>query len=580
MKKFILFTLLCTSNLLANELKDIDLKNKFISVLKDVEIEKLLEGSTEVQDCLNKNKFTKTSGATPASDAKAREAETCFKEKLKNKSEKELKELSAKLGLKSFGLVPSDNVQDISEYLGDKMWEAMTNVNRKDNRNKEMLKFKNRKLIDQKVFFQLYTTQLGKNALFEISRFCFQNLRKENEPQQGDNFVTYWADVMNGANLTVLDTGDLKWGSFSDSTSKEKIYKDIFNGIGTGFNPEKLGKFHTFCMNQIKDLCKKFENETNKKDNPNGANACLTKAKLQEIRHALSNTELILEQFNKDFSDGTVVVLDKVDGKPQKPQWYDHGKEDDRKSIDNLTNVTSMDILEGGKKEQQQKLQEKCTTEPGASDCEGFLVVDDSGIKAEHTLDMEMRLKKEVEQARIRQLKTKGQQEMKDYLTENGYFDLLEQWEKGELNNDNIEAAMEKIFEAKREAALKAIRNKISKRQITEEEAESSKPEGVQKMKQENAKEALEERARIAQVLLFNNIIVSRLELKKKGTGEDAGRNIGGLKKEMEELDKVAGSIDPELFQNLKNSVKEEKSGIKSDTIVGLEIIDSILGKK
>src|SRR5690606_369790 len=108
---------------------------------------------------------------------KAKAAVDCFREKLKDKDPKEIQKLAQNLQLESYGLVQGKNVQSIQEYLSNRMYEKLTGVNleEKDLQKRiESMSFKNRKMVDQKVFFDLYRTQLGKNALYEISRFCFE----------------------------------------------------------------------------------------------------------------------------------------------------------------------------------------------------------------------------------------------------------------------------------------------------------------------------------------------------------------------------------------------------------------------
>ena len=563
-------------------LTDKELSNKFVSVLKDVEVENLLAGSTEFNECRKKNEFDPKVSAAER-EKKAKSAEECFKEKLSRKNTKDLQELSNNLGLQSYGLVQSNNVKAISSYLGDKMYKAMTGIDRKDKENKDMLKFENRKLIDQKVFIQLYTTQLGKSALFEISRFCFENLRLKNAPADSDkDFVKYWGKVLANPNATVevVDTGSGGFGEITNTTDEGAIYKDIFKGISAdaNFNVDQLGGFFDFCSGKIRPLCDEFEKapkESSDDKMPVGANACLTKEKLQNIRKAISSSELVKEQFEKDLSGGFAVSLDNG----LKAKFYDRGKSDESKSLDNLTNVASIDMLKGGTTEGQEDMAAKCAKEPERKDCEGYLVVDDSRQKVEHAADMDLRMKKEMEKARVREIKKDNGKGLEEYLTDNGYFDLLEKW-----NNDknlNIEEEIDKIFEAKRIATLGAIQNKLGKRQVSEDEI-TKKGLDKKELTEVNVKEAQEERARLAQVVLFNNIITSHLKLvKKEGDTEvEVGRNVNAWKKEQQGLEN-AKQIDQELFAGIKNSIKPDEGGggAKDNSIVGIGMLDSILGK-
>lgn len=556
---------------------DEDLNKKLITVIKEVQVEGILGKSTEFNECAKKNEFDPKLEKEER-EARAKAAEECFKEKLANKEGKELQELSQKLGLQSYGLVQSNNVKEISQYLGDKMYKAMTGIDRKDLKNKEMLKFENRKLINQKVFIQLYTTQLAKNALFEISRYCFENLRLEGQEEVVDkDFVSYWEKVLAGGKPIekVVDTGSGGFGKVSNTSSEGDIYKDIFQGISRNpdFNVDQFSKFFQFCTEQIGELCKVYEkapvpsNSSPGNRMQVGANSCLTKSRLQEIRKAITNSEKIQEQFKKDLSGGFALQLDK--GK--KAKYFDPSK-DEANSIDNLTNFSSVDMLKGKKNESDM---ENCEKNVEVPECDGYLAVGDTRLKAEHAADMDLRLKKEMEKARVREIKEKNDQGMEEYLTENGYFDLLKEWEANK--SLDMEKEIEKIFEAKRLATLGAIKNKLGRRQISEDELKS---EGLDQneLKKENMQASKEERARLAQVVLFNNIITSHLDLLNT-QGEKVGRNVNAWKKEQEGLEN-AKEIDPSLFAGIKNSIDTSGgSGVKDSTIVGIGMLDSILGK-
>lgn len=586
MKRLILSLTLISLSPLAQSQPEIgsdeDLNKKMVTVIKEVQVEGIIGKSTEFNECVEKNKFEPKLDETERK-ARALAAEKCFTEKLAKKKGDELKKLSQKLGLQSYGLVQSNNVKEISQYLGDKMYKAMTGIDRKDLKNKEMLKFKNRKLINQKVFIELYSTQLAKNALFEISRYCFENLRIENqEDVSTKDFVTYWKDVLAGGKPSenVVDTGSGGFGQVTNTSSEGDIYKDIFKGISSNpnFQVEQFSTFFEFCTNQISKLCSTFENPktpdapNNGKDNKMqvGANSCLTKSRLQEIRKAIANSDKIRTQFDKELTGGPSLKVDE----PEDMAEFFKPSKDEVNSIDNLTNFSSVDMLKGKKND---SVLERCEKKAELPECDGYLAVGDTRLKAEHAVDMDLRLKKEMEKARVREIKEDGDKGMKEYLTENGYFELLKKWESNEANLD-IEKEIEKIFEAKRKATLGAIKSKLGRRQISEDEM---KEKGLdqKKLQKENIQASKEERARLAQVVLFNNIITSHLDLLDT-KGEKVGRNVNPWKKEQQGLES-AKEIDPSLFAGIKNSIDTSgDNGTKGNNIVGITILDTILGKE
>jgi hypothetical protein len=586
MKRLILsLSLLSLSSWAAEIGSDEDLNKKLITVIKEVQVESILGKSTEFNECVKDNEYNPKLSETER-EAEAKKAEDCFKKKLAGKKGKELQELSQKLGLQSYGLVQSNNVKEISQYLGDKMYKAMTGIDRKDLKNKEMLKFKNRKLINQKVFIELYSTQLAKNALFEISRYCFENLRLKKGVADVDitekEFVTYWGAVLAGEEPEVVDTGSGGFGKITNTSSEGDIYKDIFKSISNNpnFQVDQFSTFFDFCSKQINKLCTEFEKSTaNDTSSPNdsnpsnkmqvGANSCLTKSRLQQIRKAIANSDKIKEQFDEKLSGGPTLRVDKPEGMAK----FFNPSKDEANSIDNLTNFSSVDMLKGEKKN---SVMENCEKNAEHPDCDGYLAVGDTRLKAEHAADMDLRLKKEMEKARVREIKDMNNQGMEEYLTENGYFDLLEKWNKNEPLD--MEAEIEKIFEAKRLATLGAIKSKLGRRQISEDELKSDSLD-EKTLKKENIQASKEERARLAQVVLFNNIITSHLTLRDT-KGEEVGRNVNPWKKEQQGLED-AKEIDSSLFAGIKNSIDtSEGSGTKGNNIVGLTMLDNILGKK
>ena len=180
MKKLIFLPLFASISALAAspEIPTPEDAKQIVSTIKDIEVTKLLKETKEFEKCREKYSYKKNSSEIDR-NKELQDAVTCFKKELGNISDpKKLQELSESLNLQTYGLVKSNNAKEIQKYLTDKMIESLTGVNpnEKDQQKlKESLKFGKKKVIDQSLFIKMYKTQLGKNALFEISRFCFQN---------------------------------------------------------------------------------------------------------------------------------------------------------------------------------------------------------------------------------------------------------------------------------------------------------------------------------------------------------------------------------------------------------------------
>ncbi len=600
MKKLILLSLLVSPTLYANEIMDGSEGRQIVSQIKDIQVTDMLQKTGEFSDCRQKDPYKETDSESIRTK-NLNAAEKCFRDKLAKETNKDkLKELSESLNLQQYGLVQSQNLKDIQNYLADKMYESMTGVNRKEADKKKLIdsmKFGKKKNIDQKTFIEMYKTQLGKNALYEVSRFCFEKLRftaSTVDKKTPISFSDYWRDHIDKVDPTkpelVNDSGEPTFGNYSEPSDKTKIYKDIFEGI-QGSDPSKaiddtkMGPFFLACGKLITKLCDDFSKTrevgdgktTSLTDAPTvtpGGAACLAKSRIQEYKLALQNAEKMETYFVEQMSSSPKSLGLALSGQPIK--IFGQGG-DSEPSIDDLTNNTASSIIEGNYNKDQAALDklDECAKSPELSKCEGVVSVGDSLGKAKHNIELEMTLKRDVEMARVRELVAGDKKDMKQYLEDGGYFDILKEWEDGKLTNDKLVEMIGQNFEAKKQATLEEINKKLGSRQAKDEASLKAKTDLG-----DVVKETKEERARLAQVVLFNNIITSSLSLKKKdasGNLSDAGRNVNAWKKEEQDLQ---GKIDQSYFANIKKTTDGAQGIGKDSKISGFEILDELLGKK
>lgn len=584
MKKLIFALLLVPLPLLAEDVQEVkeeiltdqELSKKFVSTVKDAEVEGKLEKSTEFKSCAEKAKFEPSDDDT-ARKQKAQKAEDCFAEELgkKGKSDpKALQKLSDSLGLEAYGLVPSKDDKALRDYLANKIYKSLTGIDKAAQADKQ--KFEGKQLIDQKDFIELYNNHVAKSVMFEISRFCFENLRDINSPNK-DSFADHWEKFLNGEDLqeaNVKDDGEGGFGKtkFEVGVDKEKSYAEMFNGIGKVGNPDRLGEFFSQCAKMILPLCKKFRDVTAaNKSNPTtpntstiGANACLTQDRLQKGRTALSHAKKIKEQFEKDLSGGTTVTLDKN----MKAKFFQSTAEN---SYDTISSVTSFDLLEGGKtKGKEDKLLETCGDTPEVDECKGYIVVDDSKDKAQHGLELQLRAKKQIEIAKIKAMDAKS---LDEYLEENGYLELKEKLKSS--TPEIIAEEIGKIYDAKKDALIASMNAKLGSRQMSKSEYDDK--EDKKQLMEDNIKDVATERARIAQVVLFNNIMTGYLKAENKTTGKES-RYGSSWKTEQKALEGEA-QIGEKYFANYKDSFKDEGSSSQNGTgIEDLGFLDFFLG--
>lgn len=608
MKKHILSLILFSYSALAEvqEINDKNITQKFLTVVKDGEVEKMLAGSREFSDCKKDYEFKATDGDSEKNE-KLRLATECFKKKIGNTKGDALNKMADELKLESHGLIKSKNVQEITNYLSSKMTKALTgrDPNEKDPKKiLESMKWKNHKSVDQKVFIDLYTNQLVKNALYEVSRFCFENLRI-NTPATGTlptNFSDQWAlmQVEVEADGTpkiasINDTGVPSYfdvNKVQDINNKKDVYASLVSGLTAGAKPingDDYKNYFNYCQKSIPLLCNEFKQKSTAVQNSsankitstssgtmsNGANACLTMERLQNIKVLMANTAKVAKQFDERGENKGSFAIQMLENS----KVYQRGKGEGEESLDEITSFSSTDMLESNKENELDDLYQKCKTNPGQDkECDEYLVTKDESLdKAIFVTEANMNLKRELEMARVKELATKKVDDLKKYLEDNGHYDLLNKLNDNSMLPAEMEAEIGKIYDARKVAEIESLKLKVGKRQISEAEEKKADPNAINEMKLNNIKDSKEERARMAQVMMFNNIITSQLNL-VDSSGKEVGRNLSGWNKELKGFD--SNKVDTTLFTGIQDDA--EKNGNKMDdtSIAGGGIIDMILGKK
>ncbi len=605
MKKHILSLILFSYSALAEvqEINDKNITQKFLTVVKDGEVEKMLAGSSEFSDCKKDYEFISTDDG-PKKTKKLQDATDCFKKKIANTKGEALYKMADELKLESHGLIKSKNVQEITNYLSSKMTKALTgrDPNEKDPKKiLESMKWKNHKSVDQKVFIDLYTNQLVKNALYEVSRFCFENLRLKTTGAA--NFSDQWAVMQGkvdakGEPLVGELTDDGKPSYFDgtkikDINDKKDVYGSLVSGLAAGsapINGDDYKNYFNYCQKSIPLLCTEFkksievdksaknESTTATGTMSRGANACLTMERLQNIKVLMANTAKVAKQFDERGENKGSFAIQMLENS----KVYQRGKGEGEESLDEITSFSSTDMLESNKENELDDLYQKCKTNPGQDkECDEYLVTKDESLdKAIFVTEANMNLKRELEMARVKELATKKVDDLKKYLEDNGHYDLLNKLNDNSMLPAEMEAEIGKIYDARKVAEIESLKLKVGKRQISEAEekkALASDPNAINEMKLNNIKDSKEERARMAQVMMFNNIITSQLNL-VDSSGKEVGRNLSGWNKELKGFD--SNKVDTTLFTGIQDDA--EKNGNKMDdtSIAGGGIIDMILGKK
>lgn len=607
MKTFI-FTLIFVTSASAVDpgemrISDSEINQKLVSVARDVQNEEILKEATELKSC--RDDFQKV---TNPNDPKAvQDLETCLKTKIGTGPNAAA--LSDKLDLETFNLIPSKTVSNVTNYLTKKLYLQLTGVDI-DEKNVEAklqkMKFNQKKQINHKDFYDLYKNQIAKNVLYEVSRFCFVDLRLKTPPVDSNTgeilktFTEHWSNlgqfdnpITNLNSIAVTDSGSPSFESPSgspasgnNSSSYSTIMRNIFSGAGPGQVPstKRLENFFFYCGQQINELCKKYEEGCNDQQGNRvrqcntgipGNKACLAKSRLTAFRSAMKASEKIIEEFDKDKGADIFLALDKN----EMVKRYERGAgAGDEKSLNELTNSASADFYKNPDTQIDKQAQD-CIDSKG-TDCEKFELVDESVARIQNNTVIVYEAKRLAEIEKIKKLVKDGGASLDEYIDK--YYPDLKDLIK--TNPQGLEKAISAKWDAKREALTKEIKDRIGSRQIDENDAKTASSKGFKTRKEEvavdNARSTLEEKNRLAQVVFFNNIISSSLELKT--TTKILGRNIQALDNELDNAESEA----PGLFTNLKSQLKGNTGGSAggnnglsgNESVTNIDFLDSFIG--
>lgn len=201
-----------------------------------------------------------------------------FTGKLSELNDNQIKELSSKLELKAFDFVANDTQKDITKFLVSRL-EKLLGVD-------DSKTLKEKKVVDQKDFAEIYKNQLNKNVLLEIMAYC-----KEKKSENDD--------------LNRIDLSE-----------KEVSVEKIINSSAD----------ETACIGAIKTDCDSGQEAIKTK-------ACLLMARLREYKKTIAQTDLVIKSFGSKESGTSLTSKENFVAGSEKNNTYDR-----------ITNYTSKDF--------------------------------------------------------------------------------------------------------------------------------------------------------------------------------------------------------------------------------------------
>lgn len=143
----------------------------FLEAIKEKKDEELLIASEQFKDC--ESQFTEFR----EDSSKKSEFEKCLNSKIIGDktavdADAKLLEIAKNLGLSSFNKKASETSDSILEYLQKRIRKTIYG---EEDKKAALSKLKNLNYVDHDVYYQLYSEQIGKNTLLQVSRYCLEN---------------------------------------------------------------------------------------------------------------------------------------------------------------------------------------------------------------------------------------------------------------------------------------------------------------------------------------------------------------------------------------------------------------------
>lgn len=176
----------------------------YVTALKEEGIDEKILNSDIFKDCKDK-----IADAGDLTVEKGKDAiRTCLQEKLESVEDEQIEDFSSALKVDSLGFKETKNAKSLREYLSERIAKSIYGE-----KAYESKKLKEMKLVDHGLYLKLYKTQISKNLILEVSRYCLENVGIKGEPGA---FITSLASD----NESVLEAQEKEKKSFDVAFKK------------------------------------------------------------------------------------------------------------------------------------------------------------------------------------------------------------------------------------------------------------------------------------------------------------------------------------------------------------------------
>lgn len=578
------------------------LSQRFTTTIKEIEVDRQLTTAPAIQECITRHRLTADDLLDDTARKKKRDAaQACFNTAFGSANSSQMEELGRNLNLQSFGLVRGRGQEELRKYFAGRIENALYGASAQG----EQARMKDMRIVDHKVYHDLYKSQLGSNLLLDMSRFCYQKLSPlDFVPGQSGIFNRWKELILTGTQGnsvpvcgTVSTTKCLSQirdteNAASGASSTQDIFASLQSALADIGGPDQqkefLEKFFVRCISMIHNLCEVrtkcskpadertawdstpiasitcdgFENTTK------GLAACTTQTRLRDHRKNF----LAMQQLEKEGTGADAGFYNQVHDTASKFKAPGSGRYDsqtaaDGDSIQGLTTPTTSELKTSLDRDSKVAVEEfdreGCVNNPENSNCDKFFYTADQNLRFQNA-GLEYMAATAAEKQRINNLKEK-KDDLKKYLQEKGYKDLADMVDGGDATQ--IVAMAAARFETEREASYLAMEAAF-KDQV-------QPAAGPDEDRGQSRKTQLQNQGRSFQeLLLFNNVISSYLQVRDPTSGKTS-RNTRVLEREVQTSTSEMGDSQT-FFQGLATN-DSGSDNTRRDGTLDLNQIDLFL---
>jgi len=419
-------------------------------------------------------------------------------------------------------------MQALQEYYKKKLDEALYGDKNPENYKDKLIK--SERTVDQRIFFELHQSQLGKNLVAAVSSYCIDAHLSGELPFIHSDESKRKAHRLN--NMQSLQ--DVQGDKIGASKNWSICLANIQHMCHRPSEIAELDKDGNKTNNVVRKFSKASQQNSCEASsslagtNPNKKEAnCDKVLETTQIR-ACEVTQYITEsRQNLIAIEKTLENYDKLAVTTRNPANVKiYSGSESGHTVDDVTSITSKEVLDSGYAQANKDLSEemkKCTEQNDEEACKQYL---NQNKEEAYGILAEVKLKQEAVAQKLRDIDEKDTEKIKELLLEEGYSeeDALKM-----ASIDGIKDQINERYEAKKNAIINRMSDEIKKTTVSGQDFDMAADQG----KVVELKNEIESKSReFAELVHFNNIVSGYLNITDE-QGQET-KNTASIARELE----------------------------------------------